>query len=220
MRKMFLFSLFFIFAALLFAGCEQNTSDYLEDGFDRYVSDNEIEFKDSDVFKYIDFRVSKEDTEYSPKIIVTPDVKNMPREVFVDWHRIKSNLKSYGDAFVAYAKTTTMDNSYYLYVTYNLWDMQFIYDYERDVLYVPEDHYKISYMNQHFTDHPDIVGFLDFDEIATTEKGRQYLMFNGYAEMRHGELEPTDGFYSLGSGGIVVVYNGEFKSFLRGSKQF
>lgn len=108
----------------------------------------------------------------------------------------KSDLKGVGDKVVAFANSKNWDNNYYLYISFNYdIEVETIYDYEKEKLYVPNcDHYYLE-MYEKFGSCSDFA-------IKDMTGGADWLVSKGLGEYKHGKFEL---FYSSNSP-LVSMY--------------
>lgn len=117
---------------------------------------------------------------------------------------IKRFARAFAEVAISAAKECELDNSYYLYVNMNLlFSVSFVYDYETDTLYVPEDWTLIAEMYDKF-------GTTYMDSAASEEGGPEWLIEQGLAEYKHGELEITGRWWSPS---VYINEDGEFSSY-------
>ena len=115
--------------------------------------------------------------------------------------RQKDDLKEIGDKVVAYAKTNSWDNDYYLYVTFSYGTTtQTIYDYETGKIYIPNvDNLYVEMYEQFGT-------FSDY-EVEKLSDGTDWLASKGLGKYKHGEYENnSDALDSM----YIWCYKGKF----------
>ncbi len=96
----------------------------------------------------------------------------------------KSDLKGVGDKVVAFANSKNWNNNYYLYISfqYGTDEVETIYDYEKEKLYVPNcDHYYLK-MYEKFGSCNDYA-------IKDMTGGADWLVSQGLGEYKHGKFE-------------------------------
>lgn len=105
-----------------------------------------------------------------------------------DWLKLstadkKNDLKLVGDKVIAFAKEKQWSNNYYLYITFQYEiEVQTVYDYETDKIYIPNcDAYFIE-MYDNFKSCNDYA-------IKDMKGGADWLVSKGLGEYKHGEFE-------------------------------
>ena len=103
---------------------------------------------------------------------------------------------------ISYAKDNNWNNNYYLYVTFEGDYVTFVYDYEMDTLWIPNniDTYKRMY---------EKFDTLAISDIAKTEKGKEFLVDNNLATIKHNEVEISYSHPCY----HVFISNGVFSSY-------
>lgn len=120
--------------------------------------------------------------------------------------RVKEEMRTFAEGVILFAKEQKMDNDYYLYIELSdCFYITFVYDYEKDVLYYPEDYelYRKMYT---------LFGTTSEYTISKTQQGCDWLVENGFGEIKHHEYESLN----RGLGGSPSVYindEGEFKAY-------
>lgn len=117
---------------------------------------------------------------------------------------LKREMNVFAEAFIDFAKIKDLDNDYYLYVKiYNSSMVSFVYDYEEDVLYLPQKYDLYCEMYSLF-------GTTSEYQISESEEGIEWLVQNGFGEVKHHEYESI---YDFSFPGVYIDDNGEFKSY-------
>ena len=160
------------------------------------------------------FTVNKEKSSFQPTVVieVLPAFQEKYTNGYTDmkqrdqftykWQKMsvsqkKDELKKVGDMLISYAKIDNWKNDYYLYVVF--WGSQdYVYDYEKDNLYIPHFEDKEQLMYETF-------GTFDTELVSTKNGGKEFLVNNGYATMKHGELEWTYDYQSY----CIICHEGK-----------
>jgi hypothetical protein len=120
----------------------------------------------------------------------------------------ESDMRRLGDLVGEFAAHSGWSEEYHLYIELvNGLDWSLTYDYETQMLYLPLRYDLLQGMAALF-------GSADFEEIASTEQGRQFLNQRGLAEFKDGEFKRRSSWtLGFGAAKTVSVVNGEFKSY-------
>lgn len=181
---------------LSFVGCNKEEEKTIQEDFAEYLGLDsqygEIELK-SGIKTHIS-RFEKENG-YAPKVWLCLTSVVMEDSDLYSWiassvDEKKSDLKGVGDKVVAFANSKNWDNNYYLYISFNYdIEVETIYDYEKEKLYVPNcDHYYLE-MYEKFGTCSDY-------RIKDMTGGADWLASKGLGEYKHGKFEL---FYSSNS---------------------
>ena len=81
--------------------------------------------------------------------------------------------------------------------------LQYVYDYESDILYIPDKYYQYCEMYTLF-------GTTRTYELEKTEKGINWLVKNGFGEIKHNEYESI---YDINYPSVYLDDEGKFKSY-------
>ncbi len=126
-----------------------------------------------------------ERSDYAPKVVLSWLRLDPLPEYALDQEVVRTDLRHLGDLVVAFADASGWSNDYYLYVAGgDLITWTFTYDYEEEVLYIPGNYELLCQIVSDF-------GTLDFEDLASAPGGREFLLENGFARLRHGKLERT-----------------------------
>lgn len=182
-----------MFVAML-TGCgdsnEKLSKEFVEHlkGYYDVVDDNtkrDITFK-SNKLEFFGCRLEVEEKEYGKYHIVAVMGNYMnPRDQVwkLSLEELRNELHFFAEAFIDFAKSKNMDNEYYLYVrTFDSLQTGFVYDYEKDLLYLPEKYDLYCEMFEKF-------GTAYEYEVCKTEDGVQWLVDNDFGEVKHHEYE-------------------------------
>ena len=94
----------------------------------------------------------------------------------------KADLRKIGSKFIEYAKATNWDNHYYLYVSLHTYCGDFIYDYECDKIWIPNQFDLQMMMYETF-------GTFEDSDLLHSSTGGSWLLENNLAKTIHGEIE-------------------------------
>jgi len=128
-----------------------------------------------------------EGTDFRPRVVVRwfhmvdPFESTYP----LDAATVEEDLRKMGELLIEFADQAGWPNDYHLYVCVgdpSSWS--FSYDYETETLYPPREHADMREITRRFDTR-------NFQSIARDDKGKSYLLARGYAETRHGKVEPT-----------------------------
>jgi hypothetical protein len=113
---------------------------------------------------------------------------------------IKADMKAAADLFIDYANDNNLDNNYFLYVTSI--SPHFVYCYETDILYYPEN---LDVLVKMYT----LFGTMFPDDLKENKEASEFLLANGFAHMQHERLEIDyfDNSY------YVYINDGELQDF-------
>lgn len=114
----------------------------------------------------------------------------------------KADLKAVGDLAIKYIKSKKWDNSCNLYVTKSFGADYFVYNYETEVMYYPENIDFLCSMYETF-------GESFYHNLIGDPEGEAFLLKNGLATEKQGEAEMG----SIPMSYTVFIYNGKFKEF-------
>lgn len=188
-----------------------NTDDKMQDLFKEYLSTNVsndehrayIEIDNLNLFvSMTNVEIEKKEGEY--RIIADMGYVSDEGEIFNNpLQDLKYEMNQFAEYFITFAKQQELDNDYYLYVTcYCENALEFVYDYEEDRLYYSKHYDDFLKMYNKF-------GSIDFDAVASTENGKNWLVENGFGETKHHEFERYSWTITHPS---VYIYEGEFYS--------
>lgn len=188
--------MFVLLCSSTLGGCTDDKELTIQEDFAQYYAESNV--KDS---KYLYLKTSNGATLWnisfnkeensSPKIVVdwefdfsdkTTKDKNKYKFITQKPQAIKSEMKAIGDKVVQFAKARQWNNNYYLYIaiTIESFEFDFVYDYEKDILYSPKQLPVVIEMYEKFST------FYQKD-IANMQGGADWLVANGLGEMKHGE---------------------------------
>lgn len=204
---------FFIILILgtLFSGCSDDSNEKLNEEFNEHLKSYYKLSEDGRIFssKKLTFGKSSleiEEVEYGTRHIIAQmgDMINANDEVWkISGKELKQEMRDFAEAFISFAKEKDMDNDYYLYVEiYSDSWISFVYDYEQDILYIPKKYDLYREMYSTF-------GTTRQSKISETEKGKQWLVENGFGEIKHHEYEAFHEY----SPGVFINDDGHFDSY-------
>jgi len=152
-----------------------------------------------------EIEVNFEKAEYDKKIIVTMGSPYEDEQFFnLSLEQLKIEMCNFAEHFISFAKEINLDNDYYLYVeVYYTPYWGFVYDYEEDRLYYPENYDLLLKARQKF-------GTVNQSRIAEETEGQNWLVENGFGEFKHHEYES---YYNLHHPWVYISDDGEFSSF-------
>lgn len=204
MRKIFLVMMMACIFILSACSKEEVT---LEDKFEQFHfnSDSGV-FTTSRGTEMVVDDLGKEEDSFEPRVVLSLWVGNTePAEKAYAWCQMtveerKADLKECGDMVIEFAKNEEWDNDYYLYINVQTTnsDYNYVYDYEDDTLYVPNDELVYMQMYEQF-------GTVSKRDVAELDGGVDFLVNNDLAYIKHNEIE-----YNTVIGGEVYIYEGEF----------
>lgn len=150
----------------------------------------------------------KEQSSKNPKTVLTILISDKDEEIY-KWMQLppderKKELRSYGELVIQYARENKWDNQYYLYISVSYgYSSHIIYDYEKDIIWIPNNESVFISMYQKFQT-------LNYTDLESIENGRQFLLLHDFAYLKHGEVE-----YNLIDSGynVFISSDGEFKSY-------
>lgn len=125
---------------------------------------------------------------YAPRVWLCLDAGSVDDGKLYSWltssvDKKKSDLKGVGDKVVAFANSKNWNNNYYLYISLSYdSEVETIYDYEKEKLYVPNcDHYYLE-MYEKFGSCNDYT-------IKDMTGGADWLVSKGLGEYKHDKFE-------------------------------
>ena len=194
------------------SGCNSRNDDYkasflayYENEFDKYI------FHTSDGTEMWILNFEKENVSRNPRVVLSLVVGISDDELKYQWFlktpdERKSILKECSELVIDYAKANNWDNDYYLYIkvdqTNEFSSCYSIYDYEQDKVW-------ISDMESVYTDMYQAYGTFCQSDIAEMEGGTDFLIENGFATLKHGELETNH----ITNSYSVAISDGTFKEY-------
>lgn len=120
---------------------------------------------------------------------------------------LKSEMNAFAEALITFAQQENFDNNYHLFVQINGSFEErllgFVYDYEKDILYLPERYADYCTMYSLF-------GTTIEPAVAETDAGCTWLVEHGFGEVKHHIYEP---FYKDCSPGVYLDIDDEFTPF-------
>ena len=136
--------------------------------------------------------LTKEDVHY-PKVLLSVEIGNTDfKNQIYQWITSPVNVRmddyrECAEMVIKYAKNENWDNDYYLYVnTRNIYgSCDIIYDYEKDMIYIPnaENIYKEMY---------EQFGTFHAKDVAEADGGTDFIIDNNLGYWQHNELETKD----------------------------
>lgn len=119
--------------------------------------------------------------------------------------QLKNEMNLFAEYFITFAKQQGLDNDYYLYVEGDPHTrLNFVYDYEEDKLYYNKYYDDFLRMYREF-------GTSSINDVARNEEGKNWLVENGFGELKHNEFE-SYGWTLLHHPFVHIDKNGEFTS--------
>lgn len=150
--------------------------------------------------------LGKENDSFEQRVVLSLWIGNTePGQKLYNWCQLpieerKLDLKECGDMVIEFAKNKGWDNNYYLYINVETIGSShdYVYDYEDDELYIPDDEQIYCKMYEQF-------GTMSSSKLEELDGGIDFLVNNGLAYIKHNEVE-----YHTVIGGGVSIYEGEF----------
>lgn len=211
------FSLF-LFAFLLCSGllgCSDNSNEKLSDEFNEHLK-NYYELEDSassrplflsEKLKFYESSLDIEKVEYGTYHIVATmgNWLNPSDQLWsIPFNELKDEMRNFADAVIDFAREKDMDNDYYLYIKiYEDLLLSFVYDYEKDILYLPQKYDLYCEMYSRF-------GTTSEYEITKSSEGMNWLVLNGFGEIKHKQYESI---WDYAVPGVYIDDDGVFKSY-------
>lgn len=201
---------------LIFSGCSANSDKKLTDEFNGYLKKyytftEEYTYPflySSEKLRFGEAILEVEDVDYGTYHIVATmgNMLTNPRDQIwsISANELKQEMKKFAETFISFAKEKDMDNDYYLYIKiyYNHLSC-FVYDYEKDILYIPEKHDQYREMYSLF-------GTTSDSEISKTQEGVNWLVQNGFGEIKHNEYESIR---DMSAPNVFIDEEGNFNSY-------
>lgn len=202
-KRMLNISLVGLLLCFVFTACGKTTE---EEQFLSYLGQEENEFTFANGLRVCVASFEKEDS-FKPKVVIWVAPIENGYEKTYDWmcesvSSQRDDLKIIANKVISYAKEQKWDNDYYLYVRFGDDRRSYVYDYEADEFWIPNCAVIYKRLYEKFKT-------FNLEEISQKEGGKNYLLDNGLAEIKHGEMEfnyPKEGYY-------VYISNDEFHSF-------
>ncbi len=191
--------------------CSKKKDNDFSDSFKEYHSgsvDGDYIISSQNGVSFMFLSLEKEKDSSSPYVVLDLQMLGNDKLEY-DWLKLspdvrKSELRSYGDMVIEYAKANNWNNRYYLYVTLSYgYSSHIVYDYEQDTIWIPKNEFVLLSMYEQF-------GTMSYSKLEETEDGKNFLVRNGLAEMVHGEIEYT---YSADGYNVYISSEGEFKDY-------
>lgn len=187
-----------IICMLFLCSCSKKTSEEgLTDNFLEYSlgkKDGKCNrvFTTSNGTEIVVSELQKEDAT-SPKVILSVDIGNTDiKEKLYQWitSPVSVRMDDYqecAEMVIKYAKNENWDNDYYLYVnTRNIYgSCDVIYDYEKDMIYIPNAENTYKEMYEQF-------GTFNVKDVAEADGGADFIVDNNLGQWQHNELETKD----------------------------
>lgn len=209
MRKRVFTAIICIYMILFFCSCNSFNHD-LESDFLSYYSDvfDKFIFHTPNGTEMYVVSLEKENMNSNPKIILTLIVGESDEELQYQWlkqspEERKTDLQYCSNLVIDFAKASAMENDYYLYiVVHETGDQYFcdtVYDYEQDTIFISNNESTFIQMYEQF-------GTFIYNNIKDLPDGKDFLISNGFARLKHNELETvfTNRSYT------VYIIDGEF----------
>ncbi len=195
------------------ANSTDNTDNKIQELFKEYLStnlsnDEHRAFIEIDNLNFLvsatNVEIEKKEGEY--RIIADMGFINDVGQILDNsLQDLKNEMNQFAEYFIAFARQQELDNDYYLYVSFGASDIHdFVYDYEENRLYYPKYYDKCLKMYKKFDS-------IDTDEIAKTEFGKNWLVENGFGELKHHVFE--ENHWDLDFPFVYIDKNGEFSSY-------
>ncbi len=153
----------------------------------------------------------KEDVPHNARVVLSLVVGISNDEVKYQWFlktpdERKAILRECSELVIDYAKANNWNNDYYLYInvdqTNESSSCYSIYDYEKDEVWIPDTENVYTDMYQKFATFSQ-------SKIADMDGGADFLIENGFATLKHGELETNHATNSY----KVFILDGAFKEY-------
>ncbi len=211
--KKLICTLLCVMILFLLCACSNSKDNNLIDDFIEYhsenknINDNGAMLSENDVDIML-LSLEKEKDKSSPNVVLSIQMIGNDAAEY-NWMNLspderKSEMKSYGEMVIEYAKENGWSNHYYLYVVMSYaYTNYVVYDYETDVIWIPKNEAMFMSMYEQFST-------FNYNNLEDTEEGREFLLNNGLATIKHNELETV--YYSLGGYSVYISSEGEFKS--------
>ena len=193
-RKILLLVSLVTVGTLFLCSCSQKTAEEkLTDSFLEYTL-GKTDGKCNRVFttfngtEMVVSELKKEDANF-PKVVLYVDIGNTDfKEKLYRW--LTSPMDDYrecAEMVIKYAKNENWDNNYYLYIcTRNIYgDCDVIYDYEKDLIYIPNSENVYKEMYEKF-------GTYHIKDVADLDGGTDFIADNNLGYWKHNELETND----------------------------
>lgn len=194
------------------SGCNSKNDDYkasflsyYENKLDKYT----FYTADGTEMWVLDFE--KEDVPHNARVVLSLVVGISNDEVKYQWFlktpdERKAILRECSELVIDYAKANNWNNDYYLYInvdqTNEFSSCYSIYDYEKDEVWIPDTENVYTDMYQKFATFSQ-------SKIADMDGGADFLIENGFATLKHGELETNHATNSY----KVFILDGAFKEY-------
>ena len=177
-------------------------TDYLEET----LGPDAVELPSGLRIPAVTLNLGVEKAKYAPRVVLN-HFSFLGYEYVLDPDVVEGDMRYLGDLVVGYAEHCGWDNNYHLYISLvNGADWSVTYDYEIQKLYLPDRYDLFKEMVTRFES-------TDFEEIASSEKGREFLSSCGLAELKHGKFEPTwEWTLCFAATKTVHLVRGEFTS--------
>lgn len=197
-RKILLLVSLVTVGTLFLCSCSQKTAEEkLTDSFLEYTL-GKTDGKCNRVFttfngtEMVVSELKKEDANF-PKVVLYVDIGNTDfKEKLYRWltSPISKRMDDYrecAEMVIKYAKNENWDNNYYLYIcTRNIYgDCDVIYDYEKDLIYIPNSENVYKEMYEKF-------GTYHIKDVADLDGGTDFIADNTLGYWKHNELEKND----------------------------
>ena len=197
---------------ILISGCSSNSDDYKTSFLSYYESDFEkYTFYTSDGTEMWVLDFEKEDVSHNARVVLSLVVGISDDELKYQWFlktpdKRKAILRECSELVIDYAKTNNWNNDYYLYISVDQTNESSscysIYDYEKDEVWIPDTENVYTDMYQKFETFSQ-------SKIADMDGGADFLVENGFATLKHGELETNHATNSY----KVSILDGAFKEY-------
>ena len=210
--KRFISALLVILILFSLSACSDNSDDSLNlsTKFLKYLKENlpsETTTIQTENLKLntneIDINLEK--AEYNKKIIVTMASPYVDKQFFeLSLEQLKKEMHDFAEHFISFAKEINLNNDYYLYVEIcRTTDWGFVYDYEEDRLYYPENYNMLLEMHEKF-------GTANQYRISQETEGQNWLVENGFCEFKHHKYER---YYISHHPWVYINEDGDFSSY-------
>lgn len=204
--------LLFCVGVSLLSGCSaqkdiDNKADFLDfysDVFDKYI------FHTSENTEMYVVSLKKETAVNNPRVVLSLVVGISDDELTYQWlqkspDERKPILRECAEFVIEYARNKGWKNDYYLYIVVDEAGntdsgIDIVYDYENDVIWVPDAEENYIGMFERFNT-------FSMSEIAETQEGKDFLVENDFAAIKHNEIEYNRGTNSFT---VYINQNGEF----------
>lgn len=221
-QKFLIYATTFAFSLFL-CGCKNdknNKNDFLDSSYEFLKTDSaffdyyndEDEIIEIDNMRFDLMSIKKEQNTSCSMVVMTIVIDGTSESIYQNkYDFIKKTdeekfdvLKEVGDLLVDFAKSQEWDNDYYLYIDLErVPENDYVYDYEENVLYKPNNEELYINMYEKFQT-------FDKDELTKSQEGIDFLINNKMATYKHNELDID---YTPIGFSVYIDNNGKFNSY-------